>query len=333
MKTAILAIFLFCALIFPHELGHFIVAKLCKVQVNEFALGMGPAIFKRKKGETEYSLRIFPLGGYCAMEGENEESDNPRAFNNKKAWQKILVLVAGSFMNVCICVLIMFIMALSSGTTTTTIDKVEKDFPAYGVLQSGDVILAVNDQEIDSWTEFSQSLDAIDKGGNKEFAMTVEREGKPLDFTLKLKDVDGRGMIGVSSKLEHNLFAAVGQGFKSTWSMAGQMVDAIRMLVSGQAGMDELSGPVGIITVVSQTSDYGLGFFFYLMAFVSLNLAFVNMLPLPALDGGRIIFVIIRKITGKMISDNMEGTIHAVGLVLLLALMAFVTWNDIVRLF
>ncbi len=335
MKTAILAIFLFCALIFPHELGHFIVAKLCKVQVNEFALGMGPAIFKKQRGETLYSLRVFPLGGYCSMEGENEESENPRAFNNKKAWQKILVLVAGSFMNVLLCVLIMIIINLSIGSPTTTIEMIDENLPAYGVLEEGDRIVAVNNEKINQWSEFSACLNTIQEDGNKPFNITVERDGKELDFTLQQKylEEEGRSVIGVQAKLQHSLGTSIKQGVNATGTMAVQMYSAIKMIISGEAGVKDLSGPVGIITVVSKTSDYGLTYFFYLMAFISLNLAFVNMLPLPALDGGRIIFVIIRKITGKMISDDLEGTIHAVGLILLLGLMVFVTWNDVARLF
>lgn len=334
MKTAILAIILFCALIFPHELGHFIVAKLCNVQVNQFALGMGPAIIKKQKGETLYSLRVFPIGGYCSMEGENEESDNPRAFNNKKPWQKILVLFAGALMNVLICVIIMICIAATSGTPTTSIGEVTDGLPAYGILQEGDEILAVDDSKIKVWEDFGKEIQAAYDKGEKTVDITVERNGSIKEFNVGLNYVkeENRAVVGVVCALDHNIGRAFINGIKATGLMAVQMKDAIAMLFNGKAGMKDLAGPVGIVTVVSQTSDYGLMYFFYLMAFISLNLAFVNLLPLPALDGGRIIFVIIRKITGKMIDDQTEGMVHAIGLMLLLALMFYVTWNDIVRL-
>ena len=155
---------------------------------------------------------------------------------------------------------------------------------------------------------------------------------KNLNVDLKFVKDENRAVVGVVCKPDHNLSKALVNGSRATWQMAVQMKDAIAMLFNGQAEMKDLAGPVGIVTVVSQTSDYGLLYFFYLMAFISLNLAFVNLLPLPALDGGRILFVIIRKITGKMIDDRTEGVVHAIGLMLLLALMFYVTWNDIVRL-
>ena len=330
MKTAILAIILFCVLIFPHELGHFVCAKLCKVQVNEFALGMGPAIFKRQKGETLYALRLIPIGGYCAMEGENEESENPRAFNNKKAWQKIVVLVAGSFMNVLICVVIMVIIAATTGTATTVIQTVDHSMPAYGVIEPEDEILKVNGNKIYSW----QDVGTFMQESGETARITVLRDGKKLslDVPTTVDEEQNRKVIGVECKVDHGLGDAFARGIRSTGEMAVSMYDAIKMLFTGKASMEDLSGPVGIISIVDKTKSYGLMSFFYLMAFISLNLAFVNMLPFPALDGGRIVFVIIRKITGKMISDELEGSIHTIGMLLLLALMFYVTWNDIVRL-
>ncbi|MCQ2550602.1 MAG: RIP metalloprotease RseP [Clostridia bacterium] len=330
MKTAILAILLFCVLIFPHELGHFVVAKMCKVQVNEFALGMGPAIFKKQRGETLYSLRAIPIGGYCAMEGENEESENPRAFNNKKAWQKICVLVAGSFMNVLICVVIMIIMAASTGTATTIIDKVQEGMPAYGVIQEGDQIIDIDGKAVNTWNDVGEFL----QGQDKTARITVLRDGneQTLKVNVKLDEEANRKVIGITCKVDKSLGTSLSRGIKATGQMCVTMVDSLAMLFTGRAGMDDLAGPVGLISIVGQTSSLGLMYFFYLMAFISLNLAFVNMLPFPALDGGRILFVIIRKVTGKMITDEMEGTVHTIGMLLLLALMFYITWNDIVRL-
>ncbi len=329
--TVIYAVILFVMLIFPHELGHFTVAKAVGVKVNEFAFGMGPAIFQRQKGETLYSIRLIPIGGYCAMEGENEESESSRAFNNKPVWAKISVLLAGSAMNVLIAILAMTLVMGYIGTATTTIDEVQTGTPAYEAgLLSEDKVLSVNGTPIEKWNDIAAAIGS----GEDRLSITVERNGEEETFEMTPeKTEDGRYIIGVTSKVSHNALTAVSNGAKGTWSMTKGMFSALAQLVSGEVSTDELSGPVGIVSLVSETKNYGMIYFGYLVALISLNLALMNMLPLPALDGGRIIFVIIRKITGKMISDNLEGKIHGAGMILLFGFMIFVTWNDITRLF
>ncbi len=329
--TVIYAVILFVMLIFPHELGHFTVAKAVGVRVNEFAFGMGPAIFQRQKGETLYSIRPIPIGGYCAMEGENEESESSRAFNNKPVWAKISVLLAGSAMNVLIAILAMTLVMGYIGTATTTIDEVQTGTPAYEAgLLSEDKVLSVNGTPIEKWNDIAAAIGS----GEDRLSITVERNGEEETFEMTPeKTEDGRYIIGVTSKVSHNALTAVSNGAKGTWSMTKGMFSALAQLVSGEVSTDELSGPVGIVSLVSETKNYGMIYFGYLVALISLNLALMNMLPLPALDGGRIIFVIIRKITGKMISDNLEGKIHGAGMILLFGFMIFVTWNDITRLF
>lgn len=329
--TVIYAVILFVMLIFPHELGHFTVAKAVGVKVNEFAFGMGPAIFQRQKGETLYSIRLIPIGGYCAMEGENEESESSRAFNNKPVWAKISVLLAGAAMNVLIAILAMTLVMGYIGTATTTIDEVQTGTPAYEAgLLSEDKVLSVNGTPIEKWNDIAAAIGS----GEDKLSITVERNGEEKTFEMTPeKTEDGRYIIGVTSKVSHNALTAVSNGAKGTWSMTKGMFSALAQLVSGEVSTDELSGPVGIVSLVSETKNYGMIYFGYLVALISLNLALMNMLPLPALDGGRIIFVIIRKITGKMISDNLEGKIHGAGMILLFGFMIFVTWNDITRLF
>lgn len=332
--TLIYALILFVLLIFPHELGHFIAAKSVGVKVNEFAFGMGPAIFKRQRGETQYSVRLVPLGGYCAMEGENEESDSSRAFNNKPGWARILVLLAGSAMNVLIAVLALSVVFGYIGSATTTIDEVQEDTPAYeaGIL-SGDRILETDGKPVRQWSDLSQSVSSAAEKG-KDIEITVERNGGEKHFTVTPeKDGDGRYVIGITSKVSHSVFAAAENGIKGTWNMTESLFSALGQLFSGGISADEISGPVGIVTMAGETGKYGAVYFGYLVALISLNLALMNLLPFPALDGGRILFVFIRKITGKMISDDLEGKIHGAGMILLLGLMIFVTWNDITRLF
>lgn len=340
MKTAILAILLFCIMIFPHELGHFIAARRVGVKVNEFAFGMGPAIWKKQGPETLYSIRLFPVGGFCAMEGEDEDSNEPRAFGNKKPWQKIVVLAAGSFMNIICAIVIMSLVIGIMGFTTTVVGQVTEDLPAKaaGILE-GDKLLKIDDTEIEQWTDVSKALQA---SGGEEVVVTLERDKQVETVSIVpqlTEGVDAQGnpaqgyVLGVTCKISHNPFMAVVDGAQSTWNMTKMMFSALGQLFTGKAGVDELSGPVGMINMVSQTTEYGFWYYGFLTALICVNLAIINLLPLPALDGGRIIFVIYTMITGKTVSEKVEGAIHMVGMVLLLALMVFVTMNDITRIF
>lgn len=332
METAILAIILFCVMIFPHELGHYIAAKRMGVKVNEFAFGMGPVIWKKQKGETLHSIRLFPIGGFCSMEGEDEDSDEPRAFNNKKPWQKIIILAAGSFMNVLCAILIMSIVVGVLGFTTTTIDTVSEGSPAETAgIMAGDEITAIDGQPIEAWTDVSAAIASAEGG---QIIMTVQRDGRTLEAAVTPEQTqDGAFLIGITSRVSHNPFRAVAEGAKSTWNITVSMFQTLSQLFTGQLGADSLSGPVGMVQMVSQTTQYGWWYYGFLTALICINLAIINMLPLPALDGGRIIFVIISMITGRPVSQKVEGTVHFVGIMLLFGLMAYVTFNDITRIF
>lgn len=327
--TIIYAIIMFCVLIFIHELGHFMAAKACGVKVNEFALGMGPALFKKQRGETLYALRAIPIGGYCAMEGEDEESQDERAFNNKSAWKKAIIVVAGAAMNLVLCIFLMIVLSLYTGTMTTTIDQVNPGSPAAEAgIETGDKILAIDGKKIESWTDIIQGITAA----KDKTMISVERGGETLSLTSELtKGEDGRQIIGIVPEREHNLLAAVKGGTTGTWNMTKLMGKTISQLFTGEVSTKELTGPVGIVYTVNDTAKYGFNYLLYLTALISLNLAIVNMLPFPALDGGRLLFILVRKVTGRAITDEIEGKIHFVGIMLLFALMIYVTWNDILR--
>ena len=328
--TVIYAVLMFCVLIFIHELGHFIAAKKCGVKVNQFALGMGPAIFKKQKGETEYSLRIFPIGGFCAMEGEDTESEDSRAYNNKKPWQKALIAFAGPAMNVVLALILMCIIMFAMGTASTKIDSFVDGSPAQAAgMKAGDEIVKINDVKISEWNDVGEALEGA-KTGDK-VSIVYKRDGKENTINTELMESEGRAMIGITPKLERHVGNALVSGVKTTFNMTTQMYTVIKQLFTGEVSTKELSGPVGIVYMVNQSASMGLFYFFYLMAVISLNLAIVNLLPLPALDGGRIVLIGIKKITGKAISDKTEGMINTVGLVLLLTLMVYVTWNDIIK--
>lgn len=329
--TIIYAIIIFCVLIFVHEFGHFIAAKACGVKVNEFAIGMGPAFFKRQKGETQYSLRIFPIGGFCAMEGEDEDSEDERAFNNKPAWQRACVLAAGPLMNVVTAMLLLIIIATWSGQPTTTVNQVLDDSPAYEAgIQAGDTIVSVDGKEIKEWNDL---LTAVGQTSADTVSMEILRDGKTMTIESRVEyDKEAqRNKVGIAPAVTHNVIKGTVNGVKNTGSMTVMMYDILKKLVTGEVSVKELSGPVGIVYAVNDSAKAGVIYVIYLSALLSLNLAVMNLLPLPALDGGRLLFLVIRKITGRHMTDEMEGKIHFVGIMLLLLLMVYVTWNDIVR--
>ena len=329
--TIIYAILIFCVLIFVHEFGHFITAKMCGVKVNEFAIGMGPAFFKKQRGETLYALRVFPIGGYCAMEGEDEDSDHPRAFNNQPAWQRAIVLAAGSLMNLLTCVVLLIVIAFSAGQATTTLDKVEPGSPAeVAGLQAGDTIKKIDGEEMDDWNTLVQTIGYSEE---ESLDITVSRDGEEITVPVGLEynKEQKRNMIGITPKMERHFFDSISAGIKNTGNMTVMMYDTLRQLFTGDVSVKELSGPVGIVYAVNETAKSGILYVIYLAALLSLNLAIINMLPLPALDGGRLLFLLIRKITGKRVTDEMEGRIHFIGIMLLLLLLVYVTFNDVIR--
>lgn len=329
--TIIYAIIIFCILIFVHELGHFVSAKACGVKVNEFSLGMGPAIFKKQKGETLYSLRIFPIGGFCAMEGEDEDSDDERAFNRKPAWQRAVILAAGAFMNLLTAVVLMIVISLWSGQATTVIDTVIEDSPAYQAgIEAGDEITGVSGEPVDEWSDI---LKLIGESDEESVTVSLIRDGSEIDLTTAVEydEESGRNKIGVVPVMQHSITASISSGVRNTGNMTVMMYDILKKLFTGEVSVKELSGPVGIVYAVSDTAKAGIIYVIYLTALLSLNLAVMNMLPFPALDGGRLLFLLIRKITGRRVTDEMEGKIHFIGIMLLMVLMVYVTWNDIIR--
>ncbi|MBR2619646.1 MAG: RIP metalloprotease RseP [Firmicutes bacterium] len=329
--TFIYAVLIFCLLIFVHEFGHFVTAKLCGIKVNEFAIGMGPTFINKQKGETLYSIRMFPIGGFCAMEGEDEDSEDERAFNNQPAWQRAIVLAAGSLMNLLTAIVLMIIIAFYMGQATTTIEQVQDASPAYEAgIMAGDEVIKIDGSDIDEWTDL-QTIVGESEGETVTF--TVLRDGVETDISVtpEYDKEAGRSLVGVTPTMARNPVKAVGTGVTNTWDMTVMMYELIGQLFTGDVSAKELSGPVGIVYVVNDSAKMGFIYVVYLAALLSLNLAVINMLPFPALDGGRLLFLVIRKITGKRVTDEMEGKIHFIGIMLLFALMIYVTWNDIIR--
>jgi regulator of sigma E protease len=331
--TIVYAIIIFCLLIFVHEFGHLIAAKSVGIRVNAFALGMGPRLLRFKRGDTEYSLRAFPIGGFCAMEGEDERSDDPRSFGSKSLPAKALVLLAGSLMNVLLAVLILSAVIFAGGTPSTVVSEVVADSPAEaaGILP-GDRIVSVDGRAVTEWEDIPPTVVAA-KGDR--IAITVLRDGAEvrLESGFYIGD-DGLQKIGItpgSERRVRDVGPALLLGFRATWNMGAAMVQAIGMLFTGDVPVQELTGPVGIVYIVGDVAKSGMLQLAQLTALISLNLGIMNLLPIPALDGCRFIFLFIRKITGKAVTDEMEGKVHFVGIMLLFALMIFVAFQDVTR--
>ena len=242
-------------------------------------------------------------------------------------------------MNVVCAIVIMSLVVGILGFTTTTIDKVEEGYPAeLAGIMSGDKIIRIGGTEIKSWNEVSYE---VQKAQGAEMSVVVKRDGEThtLDIAPLLQEgVDAEGnpvtgyVLGVTCKVSHNPIKAVAVGARSTWNMTVTLVDSLKQMTTGEAGVEDLSGPVGMVTLVNQTTEYGFWYYGYLTAFICLNLAVMNMLPLPALDGGRILFALYTAITGKAVSEKIEGVIHFAGMMVLFALMIYVTLNDIIKI-
>ena len=343
----ILAILLFGVLIAIHELGHFMVAKACGVRVDEFSIGMGPAIFKRQKGETLYSLRCVPIGGFCAMAGEDEQSSDPRAFTNQAPWKRVLILAAGSFMNFLLGLLIVVILYSSAtGFRAPVLEGFMDGCPYTGEegLQVGDRFYSVDGHRIYQYYDVSDFLTQ----GDGSYDLVLIRDGKKLrlnDFELTPVEYEGyeNKMYGFYFGYDE---ATLGTKLQYSWNTTmefGRWVwMGLSQLVSGEVGVKDMSGPVGIVDLMAETGEQAESVsdavynILYLGAFIAVNLAMMNMLPIPALDGGRIFLLlvtwIIELVSQKRLDPKYEGYIHAAGMVLLLGLMAFVMFNDIVRI-
>ena len=346
--TLIYFVLILGIIVLVHEFGHFFFAKLFGIYVYEFAIGMGPKIFhwKSKKGETEYSIRAIPIGGFCSLAGEDVEADDEsnipkeRRLNAKPVWQRFLVMFFGAGNNFILAILILFIIGLGWGAVSNDaiISDLVSDGPAETAgLEVGDKILKINNHKIKSNDDVSIYIQIESK--DKALTFTVERDGekKNIDVTPAKEEVDGNTIyrVGIISegKVEHGIFASIKYAFTKLGSLYRQMVITLKGLFSGGLSVKQLSGPVGIYNVVGSQREAGFQNILYLIALLSVNVGFINLLPFPAFDGGRILFLIIEKIKGSPVSPELENKIHTIGFMLLLALMIYITFNDILRFF
>lgn len=343
----IIGILLFELIILSHEFGHFICAKRSGVLVHEFALGMGPKLFGFQKGETYYSLRLFPIGGFCKMEGEDEESDSPRAFGNAKVWQRMIIVAAGAIMNVLLGLVLMCILVVQEPYyASTTIESFHENSRSQTQgLKVGDTIVSIDGYAIDTAKDFSYSLATMKTTAPN---MKVRRDGKIIDLgNIEFNtttDSTGHTYIALDFyvvPIERSFLSVVSQTFRQTYSVVRMIWASLIGMLTGQFTMNDISGPIGAASAISEATSMGLATSFinglnnllFMLMVISVNLGIFNMLPVPALDGGRFFFLLIEAVRRKPIPAKYEGIVHSIGFVILILFMIIVSLNDVIRLF
>lgn len=350
----VVAVLVFLLIIMVHELGHFAAAKACGIYVKQFAFGMGPALFRKQGKETEYVVRAFPVGGYCAFETDIEDFDeekgeivepNPRAFNRKPVWQRMIVLVCGPLMNLILGFIVVVIsLCTSEAIASTTVSEFREQSVSSSQLMVNDEILNIEGLPIYSASDITykmQSSDRKNEAGNLVFDITVRRNGE----TVLLKDVEFMttnrqdGSSGVYFdflvyRLEKNFGNVVSMGFRESSSKARIILLTIVDIVKGKYGLNDFSGPIGVGSVITEAvKTYTFSDFMSVMAFLSINVGVFNLLPIPGLDGARLIFLIVELIRRKPVKQQVEGMIHFAGMALLLLFIIVLSFNDISKLF
>ncbi len=345
--TLIYFILILGVTILIHELGHFIFAKRSGIYVYEFAIGMGPRIFaiKRKNDETTYSIRLIPLGGFVQLAGETveEDKDIPKEMRlQSKSWlARFITIVAGATFNFLLAIFILFMIGLFYGAPSSRpiVDGLEKGYPAYNSgITKGDIIINVNNKEVRTWDDILIQLELSDK--NVPMKIKVQHPNKTYTtYYVKLKKEQDNNMeiyrlgIDISDQKTYGLIAAIKYAGSKTVSLFKTMFIVISSLFSGALGLNKVAGPIGIYSIVGNQAASGFDSILYLIAFLSINVGFINLIPFPAFDGGRILFLVIERLKGSPVDPKVENYFHTVGFFILMALMLYITFNDLVKLF
>jgi len=343
--TLIILILILGIIVFIHELGHFLAAKKNGVYVSEFAVGMGPKLFsfRRKNDETLYSLRLLPLGGFTALASKEVDKDlrENQYLENKRFWGKFAVLIMGIVFNIILAIVLFFVNGLIYGSPETKpyVGEVVEDSPSYEAgLREDDLILEIDKKRVSSFddvlleTRFAKEKNSFDfkvLRDEKEIHIIVSPEYKEDENGDKVPNFG----FYATTKRDDSFVGALKYGFTATWKNSTSIFKILGKLVTGKLGADNLSGPVGVFTVVDSVKENGLEQIIYLLAYLSINVAVINLIPIPVFDGGRILLLIIEKIIGKKLNPKVETVINGIGAVLLIMLMLYVTLNDILKLF
>lgn len=333
--TIIASVIIFGLLIFVHELGHFLVAKWARIRVLEFALGFGKELLTWEKGETRYSLRLFPLGGFCRMLGEDPE-DLPQEgnFQEKPLLKRLAVIAAGSVMNFLLAVvlfsLVFFLIVGVPGTDSSRVGAVLPQSRAFEAgIRENDLILAIDGVKMNNWNSV---VSKINSSPGKELTIHIERNQKDIFISVVPEETDGRGLIGITPVYEkYNFFSSIILGVDYFFFWIKLIFVGLYQMITGIIPPD-VTGPVGIVGVIGEVMQEGISNLFSLTAVISINLGIINLLPIPALDGSRLVFLLLEGIRGKPIDPKKEGFIHFIGFTFLILLMIFIAFQDITRL-
>lgn len=335
------------AIVLVHEFGHFIFSKIFGVYVYEFSVGMGPRLlhYKKKGGETEYSLRLIPIGGFCSLAGEdaddNSKIEDNRKLYNKPVWQRFIIMVAGATFNFIFAFVLLFVMALIFGSISTKpiIANVVEDYPAYEAgVREGDRVVSIDGKKTSSWSEVQLYIQNA-KGKSMAFVLKDENGNKrTVKITPKItEDEEGNKSykvgIGMDTTKKRGVLTSLSYAGETTISLYKLMLTTLKLLFTGNVGINDLSGPVGIYSVVDSQAKEGIENLMSLTAYLSMNVGVINLIPFPAFDGGRVLFLIIEKIRKKPVKAKTEAMVNSIGFGLLILLMIVVTINDIFRLF
>ena len=346
--TLIYFILVLGIIVLVHEFGHFIFARRAKIHVYEFSIGMGPTVIKSKpdKYGTIYSIRLIPIGGAVMLAGEGGEEDSKISKDKTiqgKSWSaRFLTMVAGAMFNFIFALLVLFAIGLFWGSPETKpyVMIAGTNLPAYKEgIRDGDLILEVNGKKVKSWDELLLELELVDKGSEIVFKVKTNNENiKDVSVTPeKYKDENGiesyKYGISSPSKKKYGFMNSLSYALNKFVSLIKTMWTVIKSLVTGGLGLGSMSGPIGIYNVIGSQASRGFDNILYLMAFISINVGFINLLPIPAFDGGRVLFLVIEKIIGRPVNENVENMIHNIGFFLLMGLMIIITFNDVIKLF
>lgn len=341
LLMVIIFLLMFTVIVVAHEWGHYITAKKCGVLVHEFAVGMGPVLWSKQSGETLYSIRLLPIGGFCRMEEEVGEGTNPRAMFSKKPWQKLLIVSAGAIMNFLLAWVLSSLLVSYTGVSSNVVATVEANSPvAEAGIIAGDKITAIDGIKVNDLSDVHNLL----TNESKAYTFSIARNGekKEVVVTSRILGDESSPRFGFTVKKNHfNVWMNIKMGFLYMISVIVMVWESLVGLVSGAIGFDQMAGIVGVVDVGSKVWDSSMevgGVNLAIMSMVqmaallSANLGVMNLLPLPALDGGRIFFILIEMISGKAVPPEKEGAVHFIGMVLLMLLTVVVLYNDIMRL-
>lgn len=331
LKYLIPAIFIFTTLVLWHELGHFLLAKINNVHVEEFSIGMGKKLFGLKKRETEYNLRLIPIGGFVRMLGEDVEVSHTRSFSSKNSWQKLSIVIAGSLFNFLLSIILFSIVLGSRGVSTTVITDIKKDSPAYlSGIQLGDKLIKIDEKNITSFEEFVME---VNQSNGSIVTVTVKRSDETISLSIipELTNINGKPqyLIGVSTLKNLNFIESIKYGLIESITTTRDMLKSFASLFV-KFDKDSFGGPITILKLSTETAKSGLINSLIFMAVLSINLALFNLIPFPALDGGWVLVCIIELIIGRKLNENKVGVLNYIGFVILIGVMILVTIKDII---